>query len=85
MGADHFCDIMAEGGNEIFVTLSKEPFEGSDVLNFQKLGRLEGPEFGEGAWYLLQEYKGVDYKLEMWLCDVTKFVFGNLPEKIYFS
>jgi len=84
MGADHFCDIMSQGENEIFVTLSKEPFEGSEILHFQKLGRLEGPEFGEGAWYFLQEYKGVNYGLEMWLCDVTKFVFGDFPNKVYF-
>jgi hypothetical protein len=30
------------------------------------------------------EYMGVDYELTMWLCDVTKFVFGEFPKNIYF-
>jgi len=48
------------------------------------LGRIEGPEIGEGAWYKLENYLGIDFRLQMWLCDVTKFVFGDFPRKIYF-
>ena len=40
---------------------------------------------GEGSWYKLNTYMGIDYSLDMWLCDVTKFVFGDFPEVIYFS
>jgi hypothetical protein len=49
------------------------------------LGRLEGPEYGEGAWYVMEEYAGLRFGLSMWLCDVTKFVFGDFPLKIYFK
>jgi hypothetical protein len=52
---------------------------------FLHLGTLEGPEIGEGAWYILNQYLGIDFNLKMWLCDVTKFVFGNFPKKIYFK
>jgi hypothetical protein len=85
MGADKFCDIMSEGKSEISVTLSKEPFDGSETLQFQELGRLEGPEYGEGSWYFLQEYQENQVGLKMWLCDVTKFIFGDFPQKIYFK
>jgi hypothetical protein len=28
---------------------------------------------------------GMSMTLEVWLCDVTKFVFGDFPIKIYFK
>lgn len=85
MGADTFLDILSQGENEIYVTLSKNQFEGSDTLHYECQGLLEGPEYGEGSWYFLSEYKGIPYSLRLWLCDVTKFVFGEFPVKIYFS
>lgn len=84
-GADAFLDILAQGENEVFVTLSTTPFEDAEVLRFQEIGRLEGFEMGEGAWYFLHEYKTVQHCLKMWLCDVTKFVFGEFPNTIYFK
>jgi hypothetical protein len=50
-----------------------------------KPGRIEGWEIGEGSWYRLNNYIGIEYELDMWLCDVTKFVFGYFPEIIYFK
>lgn len=32
---------------------------------------------------MLESYKGIQINLEMWLCDVTKFVFGDFPKSIY--
>lgn len=84
-GADTFLDIIAQGEDIVYVTLSQTPFEGCEVLQFSKLGRLEGFELGEGGWYFMNEYQGINYGLEMWLCDVTKFVFGELPNKIFFK
>ena len=83
-GADTFLDILSQGENEIYVTLSNKPFDGCEVLEFEHYGRLEAWELGEGAWYRLMSYKGVSYDLTMWLCDVTKYVFGDLPDRIYF-
>ncbi len=85
MGADTFLEILTQGDNEIHLTLSTEPFNGCETLHHMYDGLLEGPELGEGAWYRLEKYMGLDYKLQMWLCDVTKFVFGNFPNKIYFK
>jgi hypothetical protein len=83
MGADVFCDILSQGENEIYITLSVEPFDGCHQLNFTNLGRIEGPEYGEGAWYSLKNYHNIEH-INMWLCDVTKFVFGDFPNRIYF-
>lgn len=84
MGSDTFLDILSQGEDVVYVTMSTEYFEGADVLQFTQLGKLEGPELGEGAWYFLNEYRGMSYTLEMWLCHVTTFVFGDYPNKIYF-
>lgn len=84
-GADTFLDLLSQGENDVYVTLSTEPFDNCEVLLFEHYGRLEAWELGEGAWYVLSTYKGQHYDLKMWLCDVTKFVFGNLPDKIYFK
>ena len=85
-GADTFCDIIAQGDDNIFITLSTTPFNGCSVLEFRKFGNLETWEMGEGAWYHLKSYNGIEYNMEMWLCNVTKYVFGGdyFPKHIYF-
>lgn len=85
MGADTFLDLLAQGETETYVTLSTQPFDNCETLELIYLGRLEGPELGEGAWYILEEYVDLPFNLKMWLCDVTKFVFGEFPSKIYFK
>jgi hypothetical protein len=83
-GADLFLDILSQGEGVTYVTLSDEEFPGSEILEMKYLGTLEGWEMGSGAWYKLISYMGLEYKLDMWLCDVTKFVFGSFPKNIYF-
>ena len=83
-GADLFLEFLSQGEETVFLTLSTVPFEGSEILEMKYLGTLEGWEMGTGAWYRLLEYKGIDYELTMWLCDVTKFVFDEFPKNIYF-
>jgi hypothetical protein len=84
-GADTFLDILSQGRDVVCLRMSKEPFLDCQFLQFQEIGRLEGPELGEGAWYFLQSYQGINYCLRMWLCDVTKFLFVEFPNKIYFQ
>jgi len=84
-GADTFLEILSQGESEVNVILSVTDFVGSDKLQLIKPGRLGGWELGEGSWYKLDSYIGISYDLEMWLCDVTKFVFGGFPETIYFK
>lgn len=80
MGADVLLDIIAQGENNVEITFSTENFEGSDVLQWIK----DDTEIG-GGYYYLNEYKGIIYQLNIWLCDVTKFVFGEMPKQIYFN
>lgn len=80
-GADTMLDIVSQGENDIKVLLSTEDFDGSNRLEFLR----ESPEVGEGSWYLMKTYKGIEYNLELWLCDVTIFVFGGFPKNIYIS
>jgi hypothetical protein len=85
MGADTFLDILCEGEWDIWVTLSTEPFEGSQVLERIGFGSIIGNyDVEDGAWYNLKSYRGIEFNLDMWLCEVTRYVFGNLPERIFF-
>ena len=80
-GADTMLDIISQGENDIKVLLSTEDFDGSNKLELLR----DAPEIGEGSWYLMKTYKGIEYNLELWLCDVTIFVFGEFPKHIYVS
>lgn len=85
MGADSFLEILSQGENEVYVTLSDTEFPNAERLRLLDLGRIESIELGSGAWYSLTSYKDIPYDIEMWLCDVTKFVFGGFPKVIYFK
>lgn len=75
MGADTMLDIIAQGQDQVFVTFSTEPFEGYDYTLILK------EEIWDGGTYQL-DGRYVDF--EVWLCQVTKFVFdGKMPEIIY--
>ena len=78
-GADHMLDYMAEGENEVYLVISEEWFERADSLKLLQLNEYSGAD------YFLEKYRGIDIQLKMWLCDVTKFVFGKFPETIYIS
>jgi hypothetical protein len=86
MGADTFLEILCEGEWNVWLTLSTEPFDGCNTLELLHYG-IEPSEVDveEGAWYKLTSYRGIEFDLDMWLCEVTRFVFGNLPQKIYFA
>ena len=79
-GADVMLDIMSQGESKVTLglSLSYVPNSNCTTLNFI----CEGEDIG-GGFYLMETHKGVYYNLEMWLCDVTKFVFGNMPKTIH--
>ena len=83
MGADSFLTIMSEGNDEVRLILSDEKIEGADFLVLKEMGLFEEIEVGSGAWYILPKYMGIDYDHNIWLCDVTLFVFGYFPETIW--
>ena len=80
-GADTFLDIIAGGKSNVFTVLSERPFEKADLLF-----RIDR-DISSGSWYKLGNYRDTTYEdFEMWLCDVTAYVFdGKFPDIIYFS
>lgn len=79
-GSDTFLDILSEGENSVSLIVSISHFENSEVLNFIRLST----ELENGAFYFLETYMNQIFNLEIWLCDVTLFVLGEFPRKIYF-
>lgn len=74
MGADTMLEYMSEGEAELFLTISEEEFDSHKyVLEFKE-------EMYDGASYL---FKGNFVEYDVWLCSVTKFVFGKYPSKLY--
>ena len=80
-GADTFLDQLAGKSNIVSLTVSEEPFEGSEQL---KLVKECSPDLGGGD-YILETYKGGEINHAMWLCEVMRYVFGRMPEVVYFK
>jgi hypothetical protein len=74
MGADTMLDIISQGEDQVYVSLSTEEFKGYEYLLTLKEEAYEG-----GNYHLV----GKNVEFDVWLCHVTKFVFGELPVKIY--
>lgn len=81
-GADEMLDIVAAGETSINLQISTEEFDGASDLIFEKFGNTE---FSGGAYYLLVDYDGNPVDMVIWLCDVTRHVFGQFPDNIYFK
>lgn len=75
LGADTLLNNLTSD-DQIVITFSTQDFTDSSKLNFVKLNL----DIENGAFY-----KYLEMDLELWLCDVTKFVFGYFPETIYFK
>lgn len=75
-GADRFLESIAANKNSIQIEFTLDEIDG-----FQKLVKTcDDPV--EGAHYI---YKTSESKYEhLWLCAVTEFVFGFLPNVIYY-
>jgi len=81
-GADTMLDYMAEGNNEVILNISEDSFENSDEARFVKMA----DDIGEGAYYRIEKYRGIEIGLDIWLCDVMLFVFNDrFPERIFIS
>ena len=81
-GADQWLELLSEGGTNIQLLMSDQNFTGAEVLT---LLRVREENLGGGGIYFLETFKNEAVGLKLWLCEVTRFVFKNLPQKIYFS
>ena len=78
-GADTMLDIIAEEKDEVVLQIDTKPFEGADEL---LLTELCDPILG-GGYYHMRQFENKKVDKDLWLCDVTRFVFGDIPERIY--
>jgi len=78
-GADIMLDIIAGKENEITLELDTAPFPDAEELILTELG---DPRLGAG-YYHMKQFENKEIDKYLWLCDVTRFVFGDIPEKIY--
>lgn len=76
-GADTFLDLLSGGANRVTLNLSIDPKETWRELNY-----LRPHAYGDGAHYT---YEDDERFHRMWLCGVTEFVFGEMPERIWFE
>ena len=74
-GADTFLDSLSEGNPKVTLELSLNPQNG-----WHELIRLIPHPDGDGAYYV---DSATNHR--MWLCGVTEFVFGEMPECIWFQ
>jgi hypothetical protein len=78
-GADTMLDIIAGENEEVNLQIDTEPFDNADEL---LLTELCDPLLG-GGYYHMEQFEGKAVNQDMWLCDVTRIVFGSIPPKIY--
>lgn len=86
LGADTLLDQISKNGTHVKLHFSDAEIEGAETLDVDKDLTLIDESLREtahgmgGAFYIYNE------TLSVWLCDVTKFVFGGyMPEKIWFK
>ena len=78
-GADELLNLMASGKRKVSIQMDVVYFDGADTLELEKI--CEAPK--GGGYYRLLTFRSSPFNKKIWLCDVTLFVFGDLPEKIY--
>ena len=81
-GADQWLNLIGEGKTKVEVTMSDENFENAEILT---LLHVREPNLGGGGNYYLETFKGEKIALKLWLCEVTRFVFSTIPQRIYFK
>lgn len=89
-GADTFLDILLgdDPSNSVTLDLQLEPKFKKEIdyvtlikVPVKKLKRY----VTGGADYILPIFEGKKIDHPMWLCNVTKYVFGFFPKEIYFK
>ena len=78
-GADTMLNMMAESESTVVLHIAKEKFDGADTL---RLTEKCDPYIG-GGYYIMKQYEGQEINKTMWLCQVTEFVFGDIPFQIF--
>jgi hypothetical protein len=80
-GADTWLDIVSDDRDECVLCMSEDEFEGAYPI---QLTAERAPGQGGGGNYVLKMYNMQVVDLEIWLCEVTRWLWGKLPGVIYF-
>lgn len=80
-GADDLLNWIAADRNECKLLMANERIENAEILN---LVYIREENLGGGGDYLLESFRDEFKDHKLWLCNVTEFVFKQLPERIYF-
>lgn len=78
-GSETMLNLLSENCNQVKVALDTEPFDNADVLELMQLCH----PFLDGGYYYMHNYAGQSIDYRIWLCDVAKYAFGSIPERIY--
>ncbi|RYY95749.1 MAG: hypothetical protein EOO11_15160 [Chitinophagaceae bacterium] len=78
-GAHKLLNSIANGYHRVTLRMSVAPFPGADVLDLVELC----PAPRGGGIYRLATCNGRNLNVQMWICDIALFVFGDLPPQIY--
>ncbi len=81
-GADKWLDLISDHAGNTKLILSDTIFEAAETLT---LLRIREENLGGGGIYYLESYQNKKVGLKIWLCEVTRFVFNQIPQKVYFS
>lgn len=54
-----------------------------DLPEYLEQGGVKGDPAMGGGYYLMERFEGKEVGQRMWLCAVTNFVFGHLPQRIW--
>ncbi len=78
-GADTMLDQLSTGMGSVTLEVTEESKDDMNKAEF------DAPPLSSGANYVIRKFNGVRTDYKMWLCDVTKFVFGYFPQTLYFK
>jgi hypothetical protein len=79
MGADSLCDQLdiAEKG---IITIDIYDYKIPNSIQLEFISSTSDGAEGCGAWYKVSFFHN---SMEIWLCDVTKYVFGKFPPELF--
>ena len=75
-GADAWLDMLSPSDDNIWLEISESPLK--ECLKLYS-------EDEDGGTYIAHEYNEEPYNSMVWLCNVTKFLFGKFPPTIYYQ
>ncbi len=76
-GADTFLEHLGKRNPEVLVEISTQPQPEAEWFSLQY---VEAQAYGDGAYYRTLHF---GQPQDLWLCAVTEFVLGRMPEVIY--